>query len=128
MPFNFQAVQTLKITAEDSPSIDVHDGHLVLTATRNNDQIMITAPINSVLPSVKAAEVKTNKGGKVRRFRPLAKLNPERVRELRTKAADVEFLNQFNSINAAYCKLAKEYNIHLTTVYGVVNRHSWKNV
>lgn len=128
MPFNFQAVQTLKITAEDSPNIDVHDGHLVLTATRNNDQIMITAPINSVLPSVKATEVKVNKGRKARRFRPLAKLNAERVRELRSKAANVEFLNQFNSTNAAYCQLAKEYDIHLTTVYGIVNRTSWKNV
>lgn len=128
MPFNFQAVQTLKITAEDAPNIDVHDGYLVLTATRNNDQIMITAPINSVLPSVKAATVKTPKNGKMRRSRPLAKLNADRVRELRSKAASPEFLSQHNSTHAAYCQLAKEYGIHLTTVYGVVNRHSWKNI
>jgi hypothetical protein len=130
MPFNFQAVQTLKITAEDSPNIDVHDGYLVLTATRNNDQIMITAPINSVLPSVKAVEVKTSKvkSKSTRRFRPLAKLTAERVVELRSKAASSEFMEQFNSANAAYCALAQEYGIHLTTVYGIVNRHSWKNI
>jgi len=130
MPFNFQAVQTLKITAEDSPNIDVHDGYLVLTATRNNDQIMITAPINSVLPSVKAVEVKANKkkSKRGRLFRPLAKLNPERVIELRSKAASPDFMGQFKSVNSAYCQLAKEYDIHLTTVYGIVNRHSWKNI
>lgn len=128
MPFNFQAVQTLKITAEDAPNIDVRDGYLVLTATRNSDQIMITAPINSVLPSVKATTVKTPKEKKGRRMRPLAKLNADRVRELRAKAASPEFLSQFNSTHAAYCQLAKEFGIHLTTVYGVINRHSWKNV
>lgn len=128
MPFNFQAVQTLRITAEDAPNIDVRDGCLILTATRNNDQIMITAPINSVLPNAKAVQVKSPRGKKRGHSRPLAKLNADQVRELRAKAASVEFMNQFNSTHAAYQQLAKEYSIHLTTVYGIVRRHTWKNI
>lgn len=132
MPFNFQAVQTLRITAEDSPSIDVKDGNLVLTAIRGEDQIMITAPINSVIPTVKATTVKTprNRIGRLngRKARPLAKLNADLVREIRSKAADSSFLNQFNSINAAYVQLGKDYGVHLTTIYGIIHRHSWKNI
>lgn len=127
MPFNFQAIQTLRITADDHPNIDVQDGNLVLTAIRGEDQIMITAPINSVMPTAKAATVKKPQG-QIRRARPLAKLNAERVLEIRAKAADRNFMNQFNSINAAYTQLAKDYGVHLTTIYGVIQRYSWKNI
>lgn len=132
MPFNFQAIQTLRITADDLPNIDVKDGNLILTATRGEDQIMITAPINSVIPSAKAATVKSPHG-KVRRLsgrkgRPLAKLNADLVREIRAKADDRAYMNQFNSINAAYTHLGKEYGVHLTTIYGIIRRHSWKNI
>lgn len=130
MPFDFQAVQTLSITAEDRPNIDVRDGNLVLTATRGNDQIMITAPINSVIPTAKVSKVKTPKNRRrmSRAGKPLAKLNADLVREIRAKAKDVEFMNQFNSINSAYVALGKEYGVHLTTIYGIINRHSWKNI
>lgn len=131
MSFNFQAIQTLRITADDHPNIDVKDGNLVLTATRGEDQIMITAPINSVIPTAKAASVKrpqTVARLNGRKARPLAKLNADLVREIRAKAADRDFMNQFNSINAAYTKLAKDYGVHLTTIYGVIQRYSWKNI
>lgn len=132
MPFNFQAIQTLRITAEDHPNIDVQDGNLILTATRGEDQIMITAPINSVIPSAKAVTVKGS-GSRARQLngrkaRPLAKLNADTVREIRAKAASREFMNQFNSINAAYTQLSKDYGVHLTTIYGIIRRHSWKNI
>lgn len=127
MPFNFQAIQTLRITADDRPNIDVQDGNLILTATRGEDQIMITAPINSVIPTAKAVSVK-NPRRAARKAKPLAKLNADLVREIRAKAADRNFMNQFNSINSAYTHLAKEYGVHLTTIYGVIQRYSWKNV
>lgn len=127
MPFNFQAIQTLCITAEDRPHIDVKDGNLVLTAIRGEDQIMITAPIKSVIPTAKAASVKKPQRS-ARKARPLAKLNADLVREIRAKAADRDFMNQFNSVNAAYTQLAKEYKVHLTTIYGIIQRYSWKNV
>lgn len=132
MPFNFQAIQTLRITADDHPNIDVKDGNLILTAVRGEDQIMITAPINSVIPAAKSTTVKKPQN-RVRRLsgrkaRPLAKLNAELVREIRAKANDREFMNQFNSINAAYVQLGKDYGVHLTTIYGIIRRHSWKNI
>lgn len=129
MPFNFQAIQTLCITAEDRPHIDVKDGNLVLTAIRGEDQIMITAPINSVIPTAKAAAVKKpNSRMRDRKARPLAKLTVDMVLEIRAKAADPSFLNKFNSINAAYTQLGKDYGVHLTTIYGIIRRHSWKNI
>lgn len=127
MPFDFQAIQTLRITADDHPNIDVKDGNLVLTATRGSDQIMITAPINSVIPTAKAASVKKPQRA-ARRARPLAKLNADLVREIRAKAADRNFMGQFHSLNAAYTQLSKDYGVHLTTIYGVIQRYSWKNV
>lgn len=127
MPFNFQAIQTLRITADDHPNIDVQDGNLVLTATRGEDQIMITAPINSVIPTAKAAAVKKPQS-RFRKPRPLAKLNADLVREIRARAADRDFIGQFNSINAAYTQLSKDYGVHLTTIYGIIRRYSWKNV
>lgn len=127
MPFDFQAIQTLRITADDHPNIDVKDGNLILTATRGSDQIMITAPINSVIPTAKAASVKKPQRA-ARRARPLAKLNADLVREIRAKAADRNFMSQFNSLNAAYTQLSKDYGVHLTTIYGVIQRYSWKNV
>jgi hypothetical protein len=58
-PFVFQAVQTLDIGASDNPNIDVQGGKLILTATRNGDQIRITAPLNSVIPTVEATPIAT---------------------------------------------------------------------
>ena len=127
MPFDFQAIQTLRITADDHPNIDVKDGNLILTATRGSDQIMITAPINSVIPTAKTASVKKPQRA-ARRARPLAKLNADLVREIRAKAADRSFMSQFNSLNSAYTQLSKDYGVHLTTIYGVIQRYSWKNV
>jgi hypothetical protein len=144
MPFSFQAVQTLKITAEDRPSIDVQEGQLVLKATRGDDQIMITAPIGSVLPSVKSASVKTARRARRRVNRTsstgsrmrynsgennkLAKLNEDTVREIRSKASDLGYLKQFSSEYACMKQLAADYGIHITTVYGIVRRNSWKHV
>jgi len=88
---------------------------------------MITAPIKSVIPTAKAASVKKPQRS-ARKARPLAKLNADLVREIRAKAADRDFMNQFNSVNAAYTQLAKEYKVHLTTIYGIIQRYSWKNV
>lgn len=127
MPFSFQAVQTLRITPDDRPNIDVQDGNLVLTATRGEDRIMITAPIQSIIPPISKITTKTSNAPKRKKTRNM-KLNEDAVRHIRAQAENEEYLSQFPSRNAAYEQLAKDHKIHWTTVYGIVRRRTWRNI
>ena len=141
-PFVFQAVQTLNIEATDNPNIDVQDGKLILTATRNGDQIRITAPLNSVIPTVQATTVKTRQSPQRRRYTRshvvrnmprgeesrLAKLKEADVREMRALAKDASYRNSYTSEHAMMQDLAKTYKVHLTTVYSVIRGATWKHV
>lgn len=148
--FDFKSIYSLEISAEDKPSIDVQDGHLILTAERGDDRIMITAPIGSVLPSLTPAvtTVRTGKSTPARRRRHNAnkgkrldathravgensaasKLTEIAVKEMRALAGDEEFVKSFNSRQAMLYDLAKAYNIHWTTVWSILNYKSWKHV
>ena len=142
-PFNFQAVQTLSISKEDSPHIDVRDGQLILTAERNNERIMITAPLNSVLPVASARSIKApaRRGRPARRTvaKPAtdarvgernfnAKLTPELVAEMRAVFEDESFRKDFKSMHEMCHAMAEVYKVHFTTVYNIVNKRSWKHI
>ena len=142
--FNFQALQTLSISQEDNPRIDVRDGQLVLTAERNNERIMITAPLNSVMPKAVATTVKTPKQRpqhhklkgtslpssdlRVGETNRNSKLTENDVREMRALAADRDYQKEFKSSHEMYHAIGKVYKVHFTTVYNIVNRNSWKHV
>ncbi len=142
-PFNFQAIQTLSIVKEDNPHVDVRDGQLILTAERNNERIMITAPLASVLPKAVKNTVKVpsrssrivRKGERlpandprVGEKNPLAKLTEEAVREIRALATDKDYQKEFNSMNEMFHAIGKVYGVHFTTAYNIVTRRSWKHV
>jgi hypothetical protein len=140
-PFVFQAVQTLNIEATDNPNIDVQDGKLILTAIRNGDRIRITAPLNSVIPTVQATTVRTARrqrkyGATAQEIRKmprgeesrLSKLKEADVREMRALAKDSSYRNSYSSEYAMMRDLAATYKVHLTTVYSVIRGATWKHV
>ena len=142
--FNFQSIQTLAIGKEDSPHIDVRDGQLILTAERNNERIMITAPLNSVLPVASARSVsntvrRSSRKGRRPIYNPAtdcrvgernhnAKLTPELVAEIRAVAADESFRKDFKSVHEMCHAMGEVYKVHFTTVYNILNNRSWKHI
>jgi hypothetical protein len=138
--FNFHAIQTLEILPEDKPNIDVQHGRLVLTASRGDDQIMITAPLNSVIPGADKTVVKSPRRYRRRaKFNPvadrrfgenhkLAKLTEDDVRNIRQLTADPEYMKQFASNYAVSKEIAKGLNVHFTTVLKIIEGRSWKHV
>ena len=155
-PFNFQAIQTLDIETEDNPKIDVQNNRLILTATRDGDQIRITAPIKSFIASSEQAfqqvgqplqqtnsqkrkarsrrrkthytTVNRSSGFKSGEESPNSKLKETDVREIRTLANDHSYRNTFSSEHAFFKELAKAYNVHFTTIYQIVRGATWKHV
>jgi hypothetical protein len=152
--FDFKSIQTLEITQEDKPSIDVKDGHLIITAERGDYRIMITAPIDSMLnvPSARPLAVaeprQVNRNSRRRRrtYRrsdrqvlptdhgavgennPLSKLNEEAVCEIRALAEDPDYAKGFSSRQTMLYDLAKAYDVHWTTIWNIINYKSWKHV
>ena len=138
--FNFHAIQTLEILPEDKPNIDVQNGRLVLTASRGDDQIMITAPLNSVVPVAAKTTVKTSRPARrqktitsksdlrVGENHKLAKLTEKDVRKIRQLTSNPEYMKQFTSIYAVSKEIAKGLNVHFTTVMKIIEGRSWKHV
>jgi len=135
--FNFQSIQSLEISAQDNPTIDVRDGRLVLTANRGQDRIMITAPLQGILPKVAATTVKTATKSKTYVSRrdgnrgsnnPIAKLNEEVVREIRKLFNDKTFVNSYPNITAMHEDIAKDYNVSTAAIYQVYKNITWKHV
>jgi hypothetical protein len=139
-PFNFHAIQTLEIGPDDHPTIDVQNGRLVLTASRGADQIMITAPLNSVIPTVASTTVKTPRKTKRRASfvsranipfgenHRLAKLKEADIRQIRSLTADSSYMASFSSKHAALKAMASMFNVHFTTVLKIIEGKSWKHV
>jgi hypothetical protein len=139
--FNFEPVQFLDIKSEDNPKIDVKDGMLLIHANRGNDRIVISAPLQSVLPTASVAQTKVKRPpaikpgtilppshGAVGEKNSLSKLKEEDVREMRTLAKDFGYQSSFPSRQKMVEDLAKVYGIHWTTVYNIINHKSWKHV
>lgn len=142
-PFNFQPVQLLELSDADSPSIDVQDGQIILTAQRGQERIRITAPLKQVLPQVKATTVTKPQrkitsplrgrhlpGGdkRVGELNGMAKLTEDTVREIRLFLSDKKFINSFHSTQAMYEELSKAYKVHFATIRSVARNESWKHV
>jgi len=139
-PFNFHAIQTLALEPSDNPNIDVQNGRLVLTASRGEDQIMITAPLNSVVPAPVQTTVKAPRRARRRNYsknhtnhpkgenHSLAKLTDENVREIRSLAADASYMASFASKYAAIKEIADAYKVHFTTVAKILEGKTWKHL
>jgi hypothetical protein len=147
--FQFQAGQVLNLSAEDHPTCRIEGHQLTLTATRNGEQIIITAPISNSSEVVKltqqpkAVKMPTPARPQLRKSthrrtvnrdyprgeqHPKAKLTEQDIKEMRELFADPDYINTFRSTYEAYIDLAKTYKIHYTTVYKIVNGQSWKHV
>lgn len=136
--FNFQSIQSLEISAQDNPTIDVRDGRLVLTAERGQERIMITAPLQGILPKVAATTVKTagrkkpspllgrslHKGSD----NGMAKLNDDAVREIRTLLADETFVKSYKNSTTMYAEIANSYKVSPWAIKNVAENLSWKHV
>jgi hypothetical protein len=140
-PFDFKTVQHLDITTADSPSMDVKDGQLILMAERGDARIMITAPLNGLVPQVAKTTVRNGArrlpaSSTVRKARPalqgsknkLSKLTEEQVLEIRAIANDREQRRKYGTKVAMYRDLASKYGLHVLTVQNVINRVSWKHI
>ena len=132
--FNFQSIQSLEISAQDKPTIDVQDGHIVLTAERGQERIVITAPLQGIMPKVSATSVKTPKQKKInpllgRSFnKGVAKLNEDTVREIRKLISDQSFVKTHKNKIMMYKEVAKLYNVSAWTIKNVAENLSWKHV
>ena len=147
--FQFQAVQVLNLSAEDHPTFRIEGHQLTLTATRNGEQIIITAPISNSSEVLKltqqptAVKMPAPARPKFRRSthrrtvnrdyprgeqHPKAKLTEQDIKDMREIFADPDYIKSFRSTYEAYIDLAKTYKIHYTTVYKIVNGQSWKHV
>ena len=136
--FNFQSIQSLEISAQDNPTIDVRDGHLVLTAERGHERIMITAPLQGIVPKVSATTVKAPKRRKISPLlgrslhkgadNGMAKLNDDLVREIRTLLIDKSFVKSYKNVTAMYTDLSKSYNVSPWAIKNVAEGLSWKHV
>lgn len=143
--FHFSSIQSLEIHNDDNPSIDVRDGRLIITAERNNERIVITAPLAGAVPRVAATKV-TVAGRPARKAHPLAgrtldasdlrtgetnphaKLTEQQVIRMRELFNDENFTKDFSSRTQVIARLSKMFGVHQTTVNSIVNRVSWKHV
>lgn len=139
--FTFQAIQCLDLSSADMPCIDVKDGKLILTAERNQERIMITAPLNGIIPKVSQTTVRSTRrtallpkqrknlsGAKPTRLNGTQKLTEEKVKEIRALAEDKDLRAQHGS-NLRLCKhLGKMYNVHYYTIKNVLDRVSWQHI
>ena len=135
--FDFRPVHVLELLDADSPSIDVQDGRLILTAERDGEQLRITAPLKNVLPQVQATTVRKPyctprfmAGGDKRTGEQngMAKLTDAEVREIRLLLADQKLVGSFHSKHALYSELAKTYKVHFATIRSIAYNQSWKHI
>ena len=147
--FQFQPTQVLNLSAADHPTCHIAGHQLTLTATRNGEQIIITAPISNSSEVLKLTQQskavkmpvparpqlrKSTQRHEVNRDHlrgeqhPKAKLTERNIKEMREIFADPDYIKGFRSTYEAYMDLAKTYKIHYTTVYKIVNGQSWKHV
>jgi len=140
-PFNFQSIQSLEISKDDHPEIDVRDGRLVLTAQRGTERIMITAPIAGMVPTVSKRTVKVagNKtviktakllktDRRVGENHALSKLKESDVREIKNMLNDQKLTKSFKNQTTLYQDLGKAYKVHFTTIANIAKGYSWKHV
>lgn len=139
--FSFQAIQCLDLSSADMPCIDVKDGKLILTAERNQERIMITAPLNGIMPKIAqttvrvpgratllAKQTKNLRSAKPTRGQGTQKLTEEKVKEIRALFEDAQFRAKYSSNMGFYKDVAKMYGVHHYTIKNVIDRVSWQHI
>lgn len=138
--FTFKPIQTLVLSKDDNPRLAVKDGVLTITATKEGETLLISAPMPMVAstPVVKTT-VKNQTTGKIQQRRhgshlpsgeqhPLSKLTEKEVREIRAMAADASIRNSYSSHNKFLVELGRMYKVHFTTIAHIINRVTWKHI
>jgi hypothetical protein len=136
--FNFHSVQTLAISENDHPVINVRDNQLILTAERGSERIMITAPLQSILPAAVVTKVKAAKRTKVHAStgvpksvgtaNAMAKLNDEPVKSIWSFLDDPDFVAGYTSVTAMYKDIAKAFKVSPWAIKNIHEGLSWKHV
>lgn len=144
-PLEFREIRKLEISDEHAPTYSLRGGNIVVTARSENTEYELVFPcgaIRSMFGQAKATKVSTPQ---LQRRKPLnrqikpgdrrvgenshkAKLTEADVREIRAMAVDKGYIASFGSKYAAMLDLSRIYKIHVTQVYKIVNRQSWKTV
>jgi hypothetical protein len=144
-PFLFEQIQSLVLDSSDNPQIDIQNGQLLLTAERADARIMITAPIGHLMPTATTTVVKTPRQTKqvkrapIKRRLPatdsrvgsknrLAKLNEEKVREIRQIINDTNLTKTYSSRIALYTDVGRSYGVSHWTIKNIAENNSWKHV
>ena len=121
--------------------MDVRDGQIILTAKRNGASIMITAPLNGLVPQVAKTTVRNaQRRGSVshviRRPRTtmqgsnnaLSKLTEDQVLEIRSIANDTSIRQEYKTKKGLYQAIASMYKVHPLTIKNIIDRVSWKHI
>lgn len=121
--------------------MDVRDGQIILTAKRGGASIMITAPLNGLMPKVAKTTVRNDQRRSIashviRGPRPtmqgssnaLSKLNEEQVLEIRSIASDASIQKEYKTKKGLYQAIASMYKVHPLTIKNVITRVSWKHI
>ena len=139
--FNFQSCSILEFSKEDDPRVFFEDDRLMITAERNNERILISAPLPSGKAPVVLAKVKAPKrkpllstpklpttDSRVGENSKMSKLTVAEVTEIKQILADPKSLKDFKNHTNAYIELGKMYNVHFTTIANIAKHRTWKHV
>lgn len=135
--FNFRSIQSLELSDNDNPVLTFEKNSFLLTATRGEEQIQISAPIdllkvvNHTITGAKPRKfIGHMPGGDKRQGEAngQAKLTEAAVREIRMIASDAQLRNKYPNNNSFYKEIAKAYGVNMYTVINVVKRISWKHI
>lgn len=137
-PFTFDSIQSLCLSREDNPAVDIHNDEIVITAERNGERIVITAPLPGIVHApVAQTTVKTTKWQKpfkVKRNMPKgedhtrSKLTEKDVKEMRAMYADPSIMRGYANRHEFFNEVGKAYGVHFTTVSKIINRRSWTHI
>jgi hypothetical protein len=146
-PFNFRSVQSLELSSEDKPTVRIENDFLVLTATRGDEQIQITAPVSFSMPVTTTVTAPNRadrrlvrkpssrigipvRGGEKRagELNKMAKLTDAAVREIKMILADPGMVKKYKNRHALYQDIAKAYGVHHATIKNVATNISWKHI
>mgnify|MGYP006277745005 CR=1 FL=1 len=136
-PFIFESIKSLALSRKDNPSIDIRNDEIVITAERNGERIVITAPLPGAAPVIAQTTVRSPRRRYARRnsvnvpkgeMHRKAKLTEQNVREMRAMAADPSIMREYPNRHQFFCEIGKIYGVHFSTVSKIVNRRSWTHV
>ena len=145
-PFQLKQIQMLHIKPEHSPQIEINNDLMVVKATIDQVETIITVPVDSLINN---KDLKPEAKAKPRRVVPLipkrsyttsigknrigelngmAKLKESQVREILQMLSDENYTSSYNSKTEMYIDLAKVYNVSHSCIMLIDNKRTWKHV